>query len=210
MISVLNYGMGNIASIQNMFKKVGVSCRIAATARDVEEARALVIPGVGKFDHAMDQIETLGLRGALDKAALSSKVPVLGICLGMQLMTHGSEEGQMPGLGWIKAETRLIDGADQGLRVPHMGWDLVSIKKPNPYFDNSLGEQRFYFVHSFAVHCDNSADILTTTHYAGEFVSAFWAGNLLGVQFHPEKSHKYGASFLRHYAIAHGLTGHPA
>ena len=205
MISILNYGMGNIASIQNMFKKVGVSCRVISTAVEVNEARALVIPGVGKFDHAIQQIESMGLRGALDEAALSRKIPILGICLGMQLMTRGSEEGQLPGLGWIKADTRLIDGASHGLRVPHMGWDLVSIQKPSPYFDDSFAEQRFYFVHSYAVHCDELSDILTTTHYAGEFVSAFSGGNLLGVQFHPEKSHKFGASFLHHYAVAHGL-----
>jgi len=206
MIAILNYGMGNLASIQNMFKKVGVAAEIITTADELHEAQALVIPGVGKFDNAIRQIEIKGLRKALNEAALSRRIPILGICLGMQIMTRRSEEGQLPGLGWIKADSRLINGDSRGLKVPHMGWDLVAIRKPNPYFDDRLEEHRFYFIHSYAVYCDDPVDVLTTTQYAGEFVSAFSVGNLVGVQFHPEKSHKFGASFLRHYAIAHGLV----
>lgn len=207
MISILKYGMGNLASIQNMFKKVGVSSEIITTPKEVRAAHALVIPGVGKFDHAMRQIESMGLRGPLEEAALSRRIPILGICLGMQLMTRGSEEGLLAGLGFIKADCRLIDGAGQCLRVPHMGWNLVTIQKDSPYFDDSPAEHRFYLVHSYEVHCDHPADVLTTNQYAGEFVSAFLVGNLLGVQFDPEKSHKFGASVFRHYAPAHGLIG---
>lgn len=207
MISILNYGMGNLASIQNMFRKVGVPCKVIASVGEVNEARAMVIPGVGKFDNAMSRIESMGLRGSLEEAAFSRRIPILGICLGMQLMTRGSEEGLLPGLGWINAESRRIIGAYQDSRVPHMGWNLVTIKKPSPYFDFGLAEHRFYFVHSYAIHCDNPADVLTTTLYAGEFISAFSVGNLLGVQFHPEKSHKYGENFFRHYAVAHSLIG---
>lgn len=205
MVSILNFGTGNLASIQNMLKKVGVPSRVITTAGGVNEARALVIPGVGKFDNAMQLIDSMGLRSSLDEAALSRKIPMLGICLGMQLMTRGSEEGQLPGFDWIKADCRLIDGAGKGLRVPHMGWNQVAIQKPSPYFDINLDEQRFYFVHSYAVYCDNSADILTSTYYADEFVSAFAVDNLLGVQFRPEKSHTFGARFLRLFASAHGL-----
>ncbi len=196
--------MGNLASIHNMFKKVGAPSKLVSTADEINTAQALIIPGVGKFDHAMRQISALGLRDALDNAALVRKIPILGICLGMQLMTRRSEEGQLPGLGWINADTILIDGGED-LRVPHMGWNWVTIKKSNSYFDQGLGEHRFYFVHSYAVRCDNPGDILTTTEYAGEFVSSFSVANLVGVQFHPEKSHKYGASFLERFAIAHGL-----
>lgn len=207
MISILNYGMGNLASIQNMFKKVGVLSRLILTPDEIKEAQALVIPGVGHFDEAMRRIESMGLRGVLEEAAFSRRIPILGICLGMQLMTRGSEEGQLPGLGWINADTRRIAGTTQDLKVPHMGWNLAVVQKPNPYFDAALTEQRFYFVHSYAIHCDDPADILTTTQYAGEFVSTFWADNLVGVQFHPEKSHKFGASFFRYYAVASGLIG---
>lgn len=205
MIAILNYGMGNLASIQNMFKKVGVSAKMITTAEAVHEAQALIIPGVGKFDNAMRQIEVMGLRNTLDEAALDRKIPILGICLGMQLMTRSSEEGQLPGLGWINADCRLISGNGSDLRVPHMGWNVANIQKPNPYFSGEIHEHRFYFVHSYASHCDNPADILTTTQYGDEFVSAFSAGNLVGVQFHPEKSHKFGANFLRCFATAHML-----
>jgi len=198
--------MGNLASIQNMFKKVGISAKMITTADEILEAQALVIPGVGKFDNAIRQIDERGLRKALDKAALTRMIPILGICLGMQLMTRGSEEGHFPGLGWINADTRLMEGAAQGLRVPHMGWNSLSIKKPNPYFDNSITEHRFYFVHAYVVHCDDPTDVLTTTQYGSQFVSAFSVGNLLGVQFHPEKSHKFGASFFRHYALTNTLN----
>lgn len=206
MISILNYGMGNLASIQNMFKKVGASCKLITTIEEIDEAYSLVIPGVGKFDHAISRIDSMGMRSALDNAALLRKIPILGICLGMQLMTRGSEEGQLPGLGWIKGDTRIIDGASHNLRVPHMGWNIVTIKKASSYFNESLPEQRFYFVHSFAVQCDDCCDVLTTTHYAEDFVSAFSVDNLLGVQFHPEKSHKFGENFLRNYALSHGLV----
>ena len=201
--------MGNLASIHNMFKKVGVACRQITTADDINTAQALIIPGVGKFDHAMRQIESMGLREALDQAAIVRKIPILGICLGMQLMTRSSEEGQLPGLGWIKANTKLIDGANQNLRVPHMGWNLVKIEKSSPYFEDDFTEHRFYFVHSYAVQCDDPVDILTTTEYAGKFVSSFSVDNFVGVQFHPEKSHKFGARFLYLFAMAHGLcTSH--
>jgi glutamine amidotransferase len=197
--------MGNLASIHNMFKKVGVPSRQITTADEISIAQALIIPGVGKFDHAMRQIESMGMRDALNQAAFVRKIPILGICLGMQLMTRSSEEGQLPGLGWIKADTHLIDGASQNLRVPHMGWNLVKIKKSSPYFDDDFMEHRFYFVHSYAVQCDNPADILTTTEYAGEFISSFSVENFVGVQFHPEKSHKFGARFLYRFAMVYGL-----
>lgn len=176
------------------------------TADEIRTAQVLVIPGVGKFDHAMRQIASIGLREALDQAALVRQIPILGICLGMQLMTRSSEEGQLPGFGWVKADTRLIDSANHNLCVPHMGWNLVTIKKANPYFNDEFLEQRFYFVHSYAVQCDDPVDILTTTDYGGEFVSSFSANNFVGVQFHPEKSHKFGARFFYQFARVHDLS----
>ncbi len=211
MISILNYGMGNLASIQNMLKKVGVASRLITTAAEVSAAEALVIPGVGKFDHAASQIESMGLRPVLHDAALGRRIPTLGICLGMQLMTRGSEEGGLPGLGWVAAMTRQIDGARWGLRVPHMGWNLIRARESSPYFSgDGLRERRYYFVHSYAVHCDDPTDVLATTCYGDDFVSAFCRGNLVGVQFHPEKSHKFGARFLRRFATVHRLIDESA
>lgn len=201
MISILNYGFGNIASISNMLKKVGAPNKVITTSKEIDEATALILPGIGKFDYAIMQIETLGLKNALDNAVLVRRIPVLGICLGMQLMTKSSEEGQLLGLGWIDATTCRVNAEKYNIRVPHMGWNLVNIKKNAGCFTNQeFEEQKFYFVHSFAVYCKNPEDILTTTEYGEEFVSAFAKDNIVGVQFHPEKSHKFGASFLRHFA----------
>lgn len=204
MITILNYGMGNLGSIHNMFKKIGVESTIVTTAADLDRATALVLPGVGRFDHAMSSLRSLGLTEALEEAAQVRRIPVLGICLGMQLMTRGSEEGELPGLGWIDAETRLFNTATYGLRVPHMGWNTVHVRQPGTLFDLTQAEQRFYFVHSYAVQCRDQSDIVGTTTYGIEFVSAFGRDNLLGVQFHPEKSHKFGMNLLRRFA---GLCG---
>lgn len=206
MISVLNYGMGNIASIQNMFRKVGVPSTVIGTPQEVEAAQALVIPGVGHFDHAMGRIDALGLRQPLNEAALERKVPVIGICLGMQLLSRGSEEGHLPGLGWFEADTRRIADADRTVRVPHMGWNIITVRRPSPYLDATGAEQRFYFVHSYVVCCARAEDVLATTPYAGEFTSVMARDNILGVQFHPEKSHRFGAALLRRFAEAHGLV----
>lgn len=203
MIAILNYGMGNVGSIQNMLKKVGVPSRIVCTEDEVRSAVALIIPGVGHIDNAMQRLDSLGLRAALDDAAMTRRIPVLGICLGMQIMTRSSEEGKLPGLGWVGAHATRFDGERYQLRVPHMGWNIVNIHKPHPGFDgDELLEHRFYFVHSYAVQCDDPSDILTTTHYGIDFVSAFQCDNLTGVQFHPEKSHKFGESFFRRYAAS--------
>lgn len=202
MISILNYGTGNVGSIQNMFKKVGVISVIVTTPQQVAETKALVIPGVGRFDNAMQRLEALDLIGVLKEAALERRIPILGICLGMQLMTRRSDEGKLSGLGWVQADTRKINGTEKGLRVPHMGFNLVNIRKSSILFDNDgIEEHRYYFVHSYAVHCDNASDILTTTEYANEFVSSFEHKNLIGVQFHPEKSHKFGENFFRRFAL---------
>jgi glutamine amidotransferase len=200
MITILNYGMGNLGSIHNMFRKIGVESSIVTSAEDVERAEALVLPGVGHFDHAMSSLKALGLMHPLEGAARERRIPILGICLGMQLMTRGSEEGELPGLGWIDAETRMFGRDDPSLRVPHMGWNTVRVRRPGPLFDARADEQRFYFVHSYAIQCDDPGDVLTTTTYGIDFVSAFGRDNLLGVQFHPEKSHKFGMTLLRRFA----------
>lgn len=206
MISILDYGMGNLASIRNMFKKIGASSTIIKTPEEISHAAALVIPGVGKFDNALKNIDEMGVRDSLEEAANVRQIPILGICLGMQLMTRASEEGVLPGLGWIQADCRLIDGQKYDVRVPHMGWNVVKIEKKSPYFEETDTKQRFYFVHSYAVHCDNKDHILTTTPYAGGVVSSFSVRNFLGVQFHPEKSHKFGAGLLHKFVTTHKLN----
>ena len=202
MITIVDYGMGNLGSIHNMFKKIGVQSVIVTEPEQVAAAHTLVLPGIGKFDHAMSSLADRGLRGPVEDAALVRRIPVLGICLGMQLMTRGSEEGDLPGLGWFDAETRLLAGASQSLRVPHMGWNTIRLQKPSHLFDENAAEseQRFYFVHSFAIHCRDPKDVLATTTYGIEFASAFARDNLIGVQFHPEKSHKFGMNLLRRFA----------
>ena len=206
MISILNYGAGNVGSIQAMLKKVDVASRLISLPEEVDAADALIVPGVGKFDHAMGRIESLGLRAPLDRAALVRRIPVLGICLGMQLMTRGSEEGVKRGLGWFEDDTRRLGSGNHELRVPHMGWNLLHGHTNTPYFSgDGFTEHRFYFVHAYAVHCDHRSDIIAETSYGEKFVSAFGRDNLVGVQFHPEKSHKFGASFFRRYATINGL-----
>lgn len=206
MISVLNYGMGNIVSIQNMFRKIAITSIVITSPREVEEANALVIPGVGHFNHAIGIFDKMGLREPLNGAAMVSRIPIIRICLGMQLLSRGSEEGRLPGLGWFEAYTRLLSYADRSLRVPHMGWNIVRIRKPSAYSEDSGAEHRFHFVHSYAVQCEHPEDVLTTTPYGGEVTSAMSCDNILGVQFHPEKSHRFGAAFLRRFAEAHGLV----
>jgi len=200
MISILNYGAGNLASIQNMLKKIGADSCIISTPDEVKQAVALIIPGVGRIDFAVRQIDALGLRSELNQAALIRKIPVLGVCLGMQLMTNRSEEGNLPTLGWIDAVTLKIINKGDVLRVPHMGWNTVRIRKAHPIFDGTIGEEhRFYFVHSYAVQCHDSTDVLATTRYGEEFVSAFSRENIIGVQFHPEKSHRFGKELFSRF-----------
>jgi len=200
-VVIVDYGMGNLGSIANMIKKVGGTSIISSDPGAVAEARRLILPGVGAFDAAMTRLQERGLIDALSRRVLQDKVPVLGLCLGMQLLGRRSEEGSLPGLGWIDAETRKFSFAQaQGpLRIPHMGWNSVTPRGNAPLFRDDPGPWRFYFVHSYHVCCADESDVLGTTLYGYSFTSAVARGNIFGMQFHPEKSHAFGMRLLKSF-----------
>lgn len=201
MITIVDYGMGNLGSVQNMFNRIGAACEITGNATHIEKATKILLPGVGAFDAAMQKIADSGLKPILDYKVLNEKVPTLGICLGMQLMTGSSEEGLLPGLGWIPAKTKKFRfDSDSKLKIPHMGWNRVFVKNNSPLIKDFPDEPRFYFVHSYYVDCDNEKDVLTTTSYGIDFDSIIQKDNVFGAQFHPEKSHKFGMKLLSNFA----------
>ena len=200
MITIVDYNMGNLGSIRSMLKKIGVESEVTANATTIAAARKLILPGVGAFDAGMDNLERSGLIPVLDERVLQARVPTLGICLGMQLMTRGSAEGQCKGLRWVDAETLRFLSVDTALKVPHMGWNHVMPVRQSPLTEGLPHEPRFYFVHSYYVRCQDEDDVLLTTSYGEVFHSAFQHGNVFGVQFHPEKSHKFGMALLRNFA----------
>ena len=202
MIIIIDYGLGNLGSMLNMFKKIGAEACIASDPTVVEKADKLILPGVGSFDAGMQRLQSSGLITVLKKLVLDKKIPILGICLGMQLLTKRSEEGLLPGLGWLNAETIRFkfDGSNTALKIPHMGWNQVSIKKEPQLFSDLQDSNRFYFVHSYYVICEKAENILAKTHYGFDFTSAVIKENIMGVQFHPEKSHKFGMLLLKNFA----------
>lgn len=198
-ITIIDYGVGNLGSIHNMLKKLGAQSEIATDVSAVQRATKIILPGVGAFDAGMTQLNQSGLRPALDAAVLQKRVPVLGICLGMQLMTEGSEEGSLPGLGWVEAKTiRFLPEPNETMKIPHMGWSIVTKAKQTPVLDLLDEDSRFYFVHSYHVDCSNRDDVLLTAQYGSvHFDAAFECKNILGFQFHPEKSHRFGMTLLK-------------
>lgn len=198
MITVVDYGMGNLGSILQMFERIGADAKIASDAAAIREASKILLPGVGRFDRAMQLIEERGLRSALDEKALDEKVPVLGICLGMQLLARHSEEGDAKGLGWIPSEVKRF--ARTELRVPHMGWNEATVTRESPLLADLPLPARFYFVHSYYVKADDARDVILRSTYGHEFDAAVQRGNIYGAQFHPERSHKFGMTILKNFA----------
>lgn len=199
MITLIDTQQSNISSVANMLKRIGAPARIAQSPDEVAGAEKLILPGVGHFGTVMAWLNESGYRTALDAAVLGQKTPILGICLGMQLMTKHSEEGNCDGLGWVDATVREFREISP-LPVPHMGWNEVAFTEDSPFAQGYAEDPRFYFVHSYYVRCANSSDVLGTTHYGHAFVSAFRHGNVVGAQFHPEKSHAFGMRFLKAFA----------
>lgn len=202
MTVIIDYGMGNLGSIQNMLKRIGAPATVTSDAEVIRQAERLILPGVGSFDHGMRNIEALGLRPVLDELVLERQTPVLGICLGMQLLSRRSEEGQLPGLGWLDAETVRfqLNGSHPGLKVPHMGWNTVTPTHTDGLFRNLTDDDtRFYFVHSYHVVCNQDADVLGQARHGISFTASVQHGHILGTQFHPEKSHRYGMRLLQNF-----------
>lgn len=196
-IVVVDYGMGNLHSVLKALKRIGVNCIASSKIEDISKANKIILPGVGHFKKAMENLKKLNLIEILNKKVLEDKTPILGICLGMQLLGNFSEEGNVEGLKWIDAKTIKIKNT--GLKIPHMGWNSIFIKKTEKLLKGIENGKNFYFVHSYHVNCNNPQDILTTTNYGIDFASSVKKENILGVQFHPEKSHSAGLKILRNF-----------
>ncbi len=201
MIIIVDYGLGNLGSVLNMFKRIGVRACIESDPTVISNAEKIVLPGVGAFDAAMQRMnERHELRYVLEYCALKKKVPLLGVCLGMQLLTQGSAEGRLPGLGWIQGVAHRFP-RQVGLKVPHMGWNVANPVTSSHLTKNVGLEPRYYFVHSYYVKVDDPSHCLMRSHYGGqEFDSAIGRDNIYGVQFHPEKSHRFGMQIFKNFA----------
>ena len=199
-IIIIDYGMGNLGSLANMLKKIRFPAKISSDIGDIESAEKLILPGVGSFDHGMQKLHDHNLIEILNTKVVRDNTPILGICLGMQMFTKTSEEGAQQGLGWVDAKTvKFNSDKDSSLKIPHMGWDTLDIKKSHFLVQDTDRNAMYYFVHSFHVVCNCSDDVLSTSHYGLDFVSSLAKDNVIGVQFHPEKSLKYGMKLLDNF-----------
>jgi imidazole glycerol-phosphate synthase subunit HisH len=202
MITIIDYGCGNINAFVNVFKRLNISSKIARSAGDLENCEKIILPGVGAFDHVMTQFNTSGMREHVEKKVLEENIPVLGICAGMQILANGSEEGTESGLGWIDGDVKKFDvtGIRYKTKLPHMGWNEIT-HNGNPLFRAIEPSSRFYFVHSYYFLCYSNDDSIAQTEYGCTFTSAVNRKNIYGVQFHPEKSHENGHQLLKNFAM---------
>jgi glutamine amidotransferase len=202
MITIVNYGSGNSKAIGNIYERLRISFRIANNPEEIKGSEKIILPGVGAFDETVAMLNDAGFRPVLDHAVLIDKIPVLGICVGMQILAQQSEEGNLPGLGWIDGAVKKIDKSTltHKPKLPHLGWNSIRIKRQSPLFESLNEEDGFYFLHSYHFQCDQEENILTTTYYGSELVSAVNKENIFGVQFHPEKSHHNGIQLLKNFA----------
>lgn len=204
MIVVVDYGMGNAGSVKNMIARAGLEVTMSGEVNEIRAAQKLVLPGVGAFDAGMKNLASRGLIPILNQKVLVEKTPILGICLGMQLFTQRSEEGISPGLGWLDAETvrfKFTAGKPE-LKIPHMGWSQLMLRNPGTLFQGCDTQARFYFVHSYHVRCNQESDVTAFARHGMDFVAAVEHENIMGTQFHPEKSHRYGMALVKNFATA--------
>ncbi len=199
MITIIDYGLGNLGSVQNLLKHINIPCKVTSDYNEIEDAEKIILPGVGAFDHAIQRIDELNLREVLIHKAKYDKIPFLGICLGMQLLTRSSEEGELQGLNLIPASTIKFKEST-GLKIPHMGWNFVKENTPSLLTKGFTTDYRFYFVHSYKVVCDFPINSILKTNYGGDFDAAIQNENIYGTQFHPEKSHKFGKQLLINFS----------
>jgi glutamine amidotransferase len=202
MIAIVDYGLGNVKAFDNVYRKLNIPSVIAKQPTQLENATKLILPGVGSWDSALQRLQASGLRQCLDEIVHRNHVPVLGVCVGMQILADSSEEGHLPGLGWISGEVRKFKffSLPRPLSVPHMGWNDVQPKRTNSLLKGLEHDAHFYFLHSYYFNCEKQDDIIAVTDYGGWFSSVVNCGNIFGVQFHPEKSHYCGIQLLKNFA----------
>ena len=200
MITIINYGLGNLSAFVNVYKRLNIDVQLASTVSDLKKASKLILPGVGTFDQAMNKLNLSGLRNDLDELVIKKKIPIIGICVGMQIMGLKSDEGVLPGLGWIKGKVNRLFFNNKNLPLPHMGWNDIKIKKKSPLIDNLDNYKKFYFLHSYYFQCQNLEDVIANINYGFDFPCIINHENIFGIQCHPEKSHYNGMNLLKNFA----------
>lgn len=202
MITIINYGLGNIRAFVNVYKRLNITAKIAIHPDDLKDADKIILPGVGAFDYAMQLLNSSGLRAELENQVIKNKIPVLGICVGMQMLARSSEEGTLPGLGWIDGIVKRFrpDFQNNITRLPHMGWNTITPVRNNALLEGFDCTSRFYFLHSYYFVCNNEHDVIARSEYGEQFASGVSNSNIFGIQFHPEKSHSNGIRLLENFA----------
>lgn len=204
MIAIIDYGLGNIKAFANVYKRLNIPHTFATTPDQLKSASKIILPGVGAFDHAMSMLNKSGLRDVLDDVVLEQKKPVLGICVGMQMMANSSEEGEMAGLGWVPGTVKKFNHTDSIIKekcpLPHMGWNNIIIEKDDALFNNLDVDKRFYFLHSYFFDCDKKQDCIASADYGFKYTCVVQRDNIYGIQCHPEKSHHNGVALLKNFA----------
>jgi len=201
-ISVIDYGLGNVQAFANVYKRLDIPVNVAKSIDDLAETNKIILPGVGSFDSAMQQFNSSGMRKLIEQMVLEEEIPILGVCVGMQMLANSSEEGKLSGLGWVDGNVKKFDvvSMSQIQNLPHMGWNNVTFETEFDLFKDIKVENKFYFLHSYYFDCRNDSNIIGVTDYGFNFTSAIKKKNIFGVQFHPEKSHHNGSQLLKNYS----------